>query len=60
MCFVIAMIGLALSFNFYMADNLLGAAGSFVVALFFIFLMVRNIQHVRALKREKEEKKNDN
>ena len=60
MCFVIAMIGLVLSFNFFMADNLLGAAGSFVVAMFFIFLMIRNIQSVQKLKKEKEERKDDN
>ena len=60
MCFIIAMIGLVLSFNFFMASNLLGSAGAFVVSLFFIFLMVRNIQSVKKIKREKEEKKDDN
>jgi large-conductance mechanosensitive channel len=53
------MVGLVMSFNFFMAENLPAAGGSFVVALFFIFLMLRNIQSVKKRKREKEEKKND-
>ena len=57
MCFVIAMVSLVLGFNFFMSDNLLGALGSVVVAMFFIFLMIRNILHVKKLK---EERKNDN
>ena len=56
MCFIVAIIGLVLSFNFFMADNLLGAAGSFIVALFFIFLMIRNIKHVKKIKKERREK----
>ena len=59
MCFVIAVVGLVLSFNFYMADNILAAIGSFIIAQFFIFLMIKNISHVKKIKREKEEKKND-
>jgi len=59
MCFIIAIIGLVMSFNFYMAENLLASAGSFVVALVFIVLMVRNIAYVKRVKKEKETK-NDN
>ena len=57
MCFVIAIIGLVLSFNFFMAENILASVGSFVVAIFFIILMVKNIQHVKKIKKEKEEQK---
>ena len=56
MCFIIAVIGLVLGFNFFMADNYLTATGSIVVSMFFIFLMIRNIQHVKKLKKEKENK----
>ena len=58
MCFVIAIVGLVLGFNFFMADNYLATFGSVVVSIFFIFLMIRNIQHVNKLKKEKN--KNDN
>jgi len=57
MCFVIAILGLVFSFNFFMADNLLASAGSFVVSMFFIVLMIKNIQRVKKIRREKEEKK---
>ncbi len=57
MCFVIAIIGLVLSFNFFMAENILASVGSFIVAIFFIVLMVKNIQHVKKIKKEKEEQK---
>ncbi len=60
MCFIIAMIGLVMSFNFFMAENILASVGSFLVAMLFITLMIRNIQHVRKLKQEKKERKNDN
>lgn len=52
------MIGLALSFNFFMAENFAASIGSFVVALFFIFLMIRNIRAVKKIKEEK--RRNDN
>ncbi len=54
MCFVISIIGLFLAFNFYNAGNMLLAAGSVLVSAFFIFLMIRNILHV---KKKREEKK---
>ncbi len=56
MCFIIAIVGLVFSFNFFMADNLLGSVGSFIVALFFIFLMIRNIKQVKKIKKERREK----
>ncbi len=59
MCLIIAIVGLVLGFNFFMADNYLASFGSVVVSIFFIFLMIRNIQHVKKLKKEKEIK-NDN
>ena len=60
MCFVIAMIGFVLSFNFFMASNILGGIGSLIVALVFMFFMIRNIVSVRKIKREKQEAKDDN
>ena len=56
MCFVIAMIGLVLGFNFFMADNYLASAGSVSVSTIFIFLMIKNIIHVKKLKKNKENK----
>ena len=55
MCFVITIIGMVLGFNFFLAGNLLAASGSFVVSAFFAFLMIRNIQSVRKLKKEKKD-----
>lgn len=57
MCFIIAIVGLVFSFNFFVSQNYLASLGSFIVSIFFIILMVRNILHVKKLKREKE---NDN
>jgi len=54
MCFIIAVIGLVFAFNFFMVDNYLASLGSFAVSGFFIFLMIRNVQHVRKLKSEKK------
>jgi len=55
-CFIIAMLGLILAFNFYHAQELLLAVGSLLVSLFFIYLMIKNILFVKKLK----EKKDDN
>ena len=56
MCFVISMIGLFLAYNFYNAGNMLLSAGSLLVSALFIFLMIRNILHVKKMR----EKKDDN
>jgi hypothetical protein len=48
---------LVLSFNFFNAGNILLAIGSLAVSVFFIVLMVKNI---KAVKKIREEKKNDN
>ena len=56
MCFIISIVLLILSYNFYMANNLTLAIGSFIGSLFFILLMVKNILHVKHLK-EKGDKK---
>ena len=56
MCFIITILGLILAFNFYHAQELLLAAGSLLVSLFFIYLMIKNILFVKKLR----EKKNDN
>ena len=56
MCFMISILGIILAYNFFMAGELLLALGSALVALFFIYLMIRNILFVKKLK----EKKDDN
>ncbi|MEN4045139.1 MULTISPECIES: hypothetical protein [Sulfurimonas] len=56
MCFVISIVGLFLAYSFYNAGNTLLAGGSVLVSVFFIFLMIRNILHVK----KRREKKNDN
>ena len=57
MCFIIAIVSLVLSFNFFSSDNTLAALGSLGISIFFIMLMIRNILHVKKLK---EGKKDDN
>lgn len=54
MCFIMAMVGLILSYNFFMSENLLLALGSLAVALFFVYLMIKNILYVRKLKNKDE------
>ena len=56
MCFVISILGLFLAYSFYNAGNMLLATGSVLVSAFFIFLMIRNILHVKKMR----ENKNDN
>jgi len=53
MCFIVAIVMLILSFNFYNADNLLLAIGSLLVSVLFIVLMVKNILHVKKLREKK-------
>jgi predicted membrane protein len=59
MCFIVAMIGLVMSYNFFIADMLLASIGSFSVAIIFIYLMIKNIIFVKKHKRNKKEGKND-
>lgn len=54
MCLVIAMVGLAMSYNFFITENYIASIGSFVVAIGFIILMIKNILHVKKLKKEKK------
>ena len=53
MCFVISIVFLALGYNFLMANNLVAATGSFLVAAIFIYLMLKNILFVKNLKSKK-------
>lgn len=53
MCFIIAVVLLVLSFNFFNAGSTLLSIGSFLASLFFIVLMIRNIQQVKKLKKDK-------
>ncbi|UCM99156.1 hypothetical protein LCX93_06320 [Sulfurimonas sp. SWIR-19] len=55
MCFVISIVGLFLAYNFYNAGNMLLAGGSVLVSAFFIFLMIRNILHVKKIREEKND-----
>ena len=52
MCFIISIVLLVLSYNFYMTDNLLLAGGSLLGSTVFIILMIKNIQYVKNLKKE--------
>jgi len=55
MCFIISMVLLVLSYNFFMAENLLLASGSLLGAIIFMFFMIKNIQYVRNLKKKKQD-----
>lgn len=56
MCFIVAIVLLVLSFNFFNAGSTLLAAGSLLVSIFFIYLMIKNIQSVKKLRNEKKSK----
>jgi hypothetical protein len=55
MCFVISIVLLLASFTLFNAGNITVAIGSLIVSLFFIFLMTRNILHVKKLKKKKKD-----
>ncbi|MEA2100667.1 MAG: hypothetical protein U9P72_11130 [Campylobacterota bacterium] len=55
MCFIISIVMLVLSFNFFNAGDTLLAVGSFVVSMFFIYLMIKNILDVKKLKESKKD-----
>lgn len=55
MCFIIAIIALVFSYNFYMAENLFAALASLFTAVFFIILMLKNIQRVKKMKEKKDD-----
>ena len=55
MCFIISIIMLVLSYRFFdVGDNLL-AIGALIIAIFFIYLMIKNILYVKKLKKEKDD-----
>ncbi|QDF28144.1 hypothetical protein [Halarcobacter anaerophilus] len=54
MCLVISLICLALAYTFFQDSNMQGAVISFLTAVFFIILLVRNILKT---KKEREDKK---
>lgn len=60
MCFLIAMISLVMCYNFFISDMLFASIGSLIVAIIFIFLMLKNIIFIRELKRKNKEKNDDN
>jgi|GEM_PF-1018616 len=51
MCFIISIILLILSYNFYIANSIVLALGSLFGSIFFIILMVKNILHVKNLRK---------
>jgi len=53
MCLVISIVMLVLSYNLYLTENFLGSIGSFLTAILFIWLMLRNIQRVKKIRKEK-------
>jgi len=52
MCLVISLVFLALAYTLFEDNNMQGALISFLIALFFIILLIRNI-----LKTKKEREK---
>jgi len=54
MCLVVSVVMLVLSVKFYLIQNFIASAGSFLTALLFIWLMLKNIQRVKKIKKEKE------
>ncbi len=56
MCLVISIVMLVLGFNFYFAGNLLASIGSLLTSAFFIWLMIKNIQRVKKIRKEKGSK----
>jgi len=56
MCLVLSVLMLVLSFNFYLSQNFMASIGSFLTGMLFIWLMVKNIQRVKKIKKEKEAK----
>jgi len=56
MCLVISIVMLVLGFNFYFAGNLLASIGSLLTSVFFIWLMIKNIQRVKKIRKEKGSK----
>ena len=50
MCFIMSIVLLALSFNFFSAGSIFLAVGSLIGAGFFIYLMIKNIRYVKNLK----------
>ncbi len=57
MCLVISMIALFLSYTYFTANNYVAAGGSLVVGVVSLFFMIRNVLHVKKLKKGSE---NDN
>jgi hypothetical protein len=55
MCFIISIVSLILSYNFFMAGSLMGGVGALLVALFFVYLMIKNILFVKNLKNKKRD-----
>ena len=53
MCLVISIVMLVLSYNLYLTENFLGSIGSFLTAILFIWLMLRNIQRVKKIRKKK-------
>jgi len=55
MCLIIAIISLVFSYNFYMSGNFIGMVGGVLTSILFSYLMVKNINRVKKMKREKND-----
>lgn len=47
MCLVISMLSFVIAYNFYDSTNLIPSIISFIIGLFFLLLMIRNIKNER-------------
>jgi hypothetical protein len=56
MCFIVSVISLAAAYSFFVHSNMLLATISVLFAMFFIYLMIKNIINVKNIK----SKNNDN
>jgi membrane protein DedA with SNARE-associated domain len=56
MCLIVAAVMLIMSFNMFMANNIIGALIAFSISLFFIWLMVNNIKTVKKMKKDRGKK----
>ena len=57
MCLIISSVCLYLAYIFYIDNDMLNASINVIIALIFIFLMIRNIKQTRKYMRDKESKK---
>ncbi len=52
MCLIISIVAGIFAFNAFMNGSIILAFGSTIVSIFFIYLMINNILHVRKIREE--------